>query len=123
MRRYKWTGSFDLVIASASLHLVRRRSWQKLLARIREYTKPGGYVLISVFTGVIPPHEEIKDVVVGAFHKGELFRQFPNWDTLVKESYVKREKHPGVRWHRHSVDKLLVQKPVWLHNCPTCPEG
>jgi hypothetical protein len=53
----------------------------------------------------------MKDFMIGLFREGELFELYKGWRTVLRQSYVLEDEHPGSMKHRHPVNKLVAQKP------------
>ena len=60
LREHSVDGTYDLVIAHGSLHLLERHHWARLLVEAKAHTRPGGYHVIVVFTDTIPPPDDLR---------------------------------------------------------------
>ncbi len=110
MREFKFDEQYDLIISHGCLHMIERKEWQKLIERIRENTKLGGYNVILVFTDKIEPSKNLKEFMVGLFREGEIFSLYSDWEIIQQKSYVFNDKHPGGVRHTHSVNKIVAKK-------------
>jgi len=112
IRHFNLENSYDLIVAHGSLHLIQRKDWQTLIPALKAVTKRGGYNVVAVFTNRIAPPEDLKDFCIGLFEEGELFELYADWVEFFKDSYVIEEEHPGSPRHRHSLNKIVAQKPI-----------
>jgi tellurite methyltransferase len=111
MRDYVIDGDYDLVIAHGCLHLVPRPEWMKLIPRMKNHTRPGGYNVVAVFTDALPSPDDLRAIHVGLFREGELFEQYIGWEIHEARSYVLEDEHPGGIRHRHPINKLVARRP------------
>lgn len=110
IRDYSFKDTYDLIIAHGCLHLIERRYWTRLIDRIKSHTNMGGYNVIAVFTDTIPPPDDLKDFTIGLFQEGELFEKYQGWQIILQKSYIKEDEHPGVKKHRHPINKIVALK-------------
>jgi len=110
IREFKFKEQYDLIISHGCLNLIERKEWQKLIVRIRENTKQGGYNVILVFTDKIEPSKDLKEFITGLFREGEIFGLYSDWEITEQKSYVFNDKHPGGIRHTHSVNKIVAKK-------------
>jgi tellurite methyltransferase len=110
LRKYHFKGKYDLIVAHGCLHYIERGHWVRLIDRIKSHTNAGGYNVIAVCTDSIPPSDDLKDFTIGLFHEGELFELYKGWRTVLEQSYVLEDEHPGSMKHRHPINKLVAQK-------------
>ncbi len=110
MRQFKFTSSYDLIIAHGCLHLIPRNDWSELLVRIKEHTGNLGYNIIVVFTNKLPPPEDLRPFHVGLFNEGELYDFYRDWEIIESQSYILEDEHPGGIRHQHPINKVVVHK-------------
>ena len=111
MREYAYEEPFDLIVSHGCLHLVGRNDWGVVLERIQANTAARGYNIISVFTDVVPAPEDLRELMIGLFHEGELFEFYSGWNTLGHGSRVFEDEHPRGSKHRHASNWIVAQKP------------
>lgn len=103
---------YDLVMAHGVLYYLENDVWRKLLTKVKEATRPGGFNIFTIFVynDQYPCSEEILAAgFKGSFVEGELGAFYNDWTTLRYDKYVKWDAHPGVS-HVHPIEKLVVQK-------------
>lgn len=110
IRHYMPEAPFDFIIAEGCLHLIERDQWARLVPRLQEATRPGGYHDATVFTNVLPVPDDMAAFTHGLFHEGELFALYSDWTIHLQASYQFDDEHPGSVKHRHAVNKLVAQK-------------
>ncbi len=111
MREFVFTAYYDLIISHGCLHLVERPDWLGLIRKFKHYTKPGGINVTVVFTDLLPPPNDLKDVCIGLFREGELAQLYSDWETILSRSYTFEDKHPGDITHIHPANKVVMRKP------------
>ena len=67
MREYRFPHPFDLVVCQGCLHLIERQKWESLIPCMKEFTTPGGYNVVGVFTDTVPEPEDQRGLMVGLF--------------------------------------------------------
>jgi tellurite methyltransferase len=110
MRNFTFKRTYDLIIAHGCLHLIERDYWIPLIGEIKDHTKQGGFNVIAVFTDKLPPPDHLKDFTIGLFREGELFDFYEDWNIIYQKSYILKDKHPGIRTHKHPINKIVAQK-------------
>jgi tellurite methyltransferase len=103
---------YDLVLAHGVLHLLPPRVSDRLLSRMREATKPGGWNVVAVFTNELPQPPDLAPFVLNPFDEGVLEAAYSGWDVELSESYVLEDEHSGGIRHRHHIDKIVARRPV-----------
>jgi len=111
MRTYKYPKKFDLIICRGCLHFLSRSDWRLVLDQIHAGTTHAGFNIISVFTDTVPPPDDLRDLMVGTFHEGELFACYDGWKILDQGSHVFEDEHPGSLKHTHASNRITAQKP------------
>ncbi len=109
---YKWNKKFDVIISHGCLHLVPRAEWERIIKKFKDYTLPGGFNVVAVFTDRIPPPPDMKDYCVGLFHEDELFAHYSDWRIQLQRSYTIHDEHPGGIRHTHPINKMVAQRAV-----------
>ena len=105
---FEFSRDYDAIIAHGVLHLLPRADWARLIAAMRQHTKPGGVNIVAVFTDDIPPPDDLAPFMRGLFKKGELATHYADWRLDINESYVLEDEHPGDIRHRHPIDKVVA---------------
>jgi len=105
---------FDCVLAHGVLYYLDNPVWRRLLASVKQRTRPGGYNIFTVFVynDDYPCTDEIQAASYkGSFAPNELQRFYADWTELRFDQYVKWDSHPGIPLHYHPIEKLVAQKP------------
>ncbi len=108
LRTYRIAGTYDLIIAHGTLHLMQEEHWRKLIAEMQEHTAPGGYNAVTVFTDAVAASPDMEDFFTGLFPEGELFSIYSDWDSVLEKSYVFEDEHQGGIHHTHAANKILA---------------
>ncbi|MBN2239289.1 MAG: methyltransferase domain-containing protein [Dehalococcoidales bacterium] len=112
MREFIFKEPFDLIVNQGCLHLIRREEWQVLIDRMKEYTVPGGYHSIGVFTDTVPEPEDQRGLMVGLFKEGELLEQYRDWEIITSDAMVLEHEHPDGPRHKHATNSIIARKPL-----------
>ena len=110
LNTFEFSRSYDLIISHGVLHLLERHAWARVIAQMKEHTRPGGVNVVAVFTDEIPPPDDLAPFVRGLFKNGELARTYADWRHEQATSYVLKDEHPGGVRHRHAIDKVVAWK-------------
>ena len=110
LNTFEFSRSYDLIISHGVLHLLERHAWARVIAQMKEHTRPGGVNVVAVFTDEIPPPDDLAPFVRGLFKEGELARTYADWRQEQATSYVLEDEHPGGVRHRHAIDKVVAWK-------------
>ncbi len=108
LNTFEFSRSYDVVISHGVLHLLERHAWTRVIAQMKEHTRPGGVNIVAVFTDEIPPPDDLAPFVRGLFKEGELARTYADWRDEQATSYVLEDEHPGGVRHRHAIDKVVA---------------
>lgn len=110
MREYDFLHNFDLIVNQGCLHLIERNEWEVVIKRMKEFTTPGGYHVVGVFTDTVPEPEDQRGLMVGLFKEGELLERYRDWEIIEKKAYQFHHTHPGGISHEHSGNEIIVRK-------------
>lgn len=110
VRKYSFHATYDLIVAHGLFHLIERDDWQKIIHNMKQFTNPNGINVVVVFTNIIPPPDDLRDLCVGLFEEEELFNLYEDWNILMKNSYILKDEHPGGIRHVHPVNKIVAKK-------------
>lgn len=110
MRAFRFPEDYDLIVAHGCLHLLTRPEWNRVIARMKEHTNPGGHNVVAVFTDRLPPPPDLEPFHLGLFREGELFEHYRDWEILQARGYLLEDEHPGGIRHRHPIDKLVAKR-------------
>ena len=110
LNTFEFSRSYDVIISHGVLHLLERHAWARVIAQMKEHTRPGGVNVVAVFTDEIPPPDDLAPFVRGLFKEGELARTYADWRYEQATSYVLKDEHPGGVRHRHAIDKVVAWK-------------
>ncbi len=107
---FEFSRSYDVIISHGVLHLLERHAWARVIAQMKEHTRPAGVNVVAVFTDEIPSPDDLAPFVRGLFKEGELARTYAGWRQEQATSYVLEDEHPGGVRHRHAIDKVVAWK-------------
>jgi tellurite methyltransferase len=110
MRQATFETDYHLVVSMGCLHLVERECWVRLLRRMQEGTRLGGYHAVGVMTDALPPPDDQREFFIGLFGEGELFEQYADWEIITQRSVQFHDEHPGGVRHHHAGDTILARK-------------
>ncbi len=108
---YRIDGEYQLIIAHGCLHLLERQCRNDLIEQMKAHTVIGGYNVAAVFTDSIEPPDDLRPWTIGLFSEGEIFSAYNEWAVKERRSYILEDEHPGGIRHKHSIDKLVAQRP------------
>ena len=111
IREYDFPCIFDLIISQGCLHWIKREEWQRVISRMKEHTKSGGYHNIGVFTDQAPEPEDQRGMWVGLFKEGELFTYYADWEIIDTNTYKFEHEHPDGPKHLHAGNSIIARKP------------
>lgn len=109
---FNFNKRYDLILAYGVLHLLDTPDRKSILTKIQQFTNPGGYNVILVFTNELPPPEDLKKFMIGLYNEGELFKEYGDWNIVKEISYILHDEHPGGIKHHHPINKIICQKKV-----------
>lgn len=107
---YDFQYDYDLIIVHGVLQFVDRSMQPKILELLKKWTKPGGYHIIALFTDAEPIPDDFKDVMIGAFHEGEIKEYYSDWKEIMFESKKFHDEHENGVKHYHAMNKLVAEK-------------
>lgn len=100
---------YDLIIAHGILQFIDNSIRNKFIEQMKNFTKVGGYNIISVFTNTTEIPEDLKDLMIGVFKDGEIKTYYTKWDVEYK-SYSFNDEHENGIKHTHTANKIIAQK-------------
>lgn len=112
VKNFEYKEKYEMIIAHGLLQFIDRQYQQSIIENIKQHTKENGFNIISVFTDEEPAPEDLKEIMVGVFKKGEIKEYYKNWKIRLFESKKFHDEHDGGIKHYHSSDKLVVQKKI-----------
>lgn len=100
---------FDVVICDMVLHFLSPEQVVSMIEKMKQWTKPGGYNVVTGYTDVNPPGKRPY-----LFKHGELSGHYQGWEmTSYEESPTLWFIKPGEAVPRHNYAAyLLARKPV-----------
>jgi tellurite methyltransferase len=103
-------GRFDLVICHGVLNSLAPESWRRVLGIVKMHTRMGAMCAVVVFS-----HTETANgahpYVVADFPVALLQEAFGNWQTILRDRYVRKHDHDGIGGHLHVVERLVARRP------------
>jgi tellurite methyltransferase len=109
-------GRFDLVICHGVLNSLPPDSWRQVLDTVRMHTRMGGMCAVVVFS-----HTETVSgahpYVVADFPVALLEEAFANWQTILRDRYVRTHDHDGIGCHVHVVERLVATRRRHVDGC------
>lgn len=105
-------GAYGLVVAHGVLHLLERPAWSRLLRAMQEWTAPGGWNVVAVFTDRLPTPPDLEPHTGGLFQEGELRDLYDHWHVELWHAYTLEDEHPGGIRHQHAVNKIVARRPL-----------
>ena len=101
---------YDLIIIHGVLQFIDRAKQPGIIALLKEWTCPGGYHIIALFTDEVPVPDDLKDVMIGVYRNEEIKEHYADWDVCMFERKIFHDEHEnGVR-HCHAMNKLVARK-------------
>lgn len=100
---------YDLIIAHGILQFIDRSIRNEFIEQMKNFTKVGGYNVVSVFTDTTEIPEDLKDLMIGVFKDGEIKNFYTKWNVDYK-SYSFNDEHENGIKHLHSANKIIAQK-------------
>lgn len=110
LRNYQFKNEYDVITSHGTLHFVSKNDWKNFIQFAKHKTKKNGIHIIQIFTNKIPASPDIAPYAIGLANEGELFEQYNDWKIIKTDSYVFKDKHPGVKKHYHASNKIIAMK-------------
>jgi tellurite methyltransferase len=106
---FKFTKQYDLIVAHGILQFIDKTIRDEFIEQMKDFTKPGGYNIISVFTDATETPEDLRNLMVGVFKDGQIQSFYTEWDVDYK-SYTFNDEHENGIKHTHSANKIIARK-------------
>lgn len=107
---YEFRYEYDLIILHGVLQFIDRNMQPKVLDLVKRWTKSGGYNIIALFTDAEPVPEDLKGIMVGPFHEGEIKNYYEDWTVTMFQSKRFQDEHENGIKHKHAMNKLVAKK-------------
>jgi tellurite methyltransferase len=103
---FEFNQKYDVIISVATLHLISKSKVIDAIKKIKEFTKPNGINLLTVFTKKDIGFKEYPNLYF--FDENELKELYKDWQILKYENYVKEDTHG--KPHKHHICVLIARK-------------
>lgn len=107
---FAYKQKYDLVILHGVLQFIDRAQQPEILSLLKEWTNPGGYHIVALFTDEVPVPDDLKDVMVGAFKNEEIKAYYKDWEIRMFERRIFNDEHENGVKHCHAMNKIVARK-------------
>jgi tellurite methyltransferase len=110
LSEYVFDKKYDVILSHGVLHLPEKTVRDKFITKAQQYTKPGGYNIIGVFTNRLPATPDNAPFTKSLFDIGELPAKYAEWTIFLHDESTFLDSHPGGVFHEHAYERIIAQK-------------